>query len=166
MKLKDRLVELGACREALCWVGDRSLTNAWHECERADWMLWGCVIVGVDRGLVVRSACACARTALKYVPAGEDRPRLAIEAAEAWADCPSDAAANSAADAARAAARAADTAFYAAADTAADAAARAADAADAACAAGHKNSHIDMCNLIREIIPIKQVRKALKEKKV
>jgi hypothetical protein len=33
---------------------------------------------------VVRAACDCARTALRYVPGGEDRPRLAIETAEAW----------------------------------------------------------------------------------
>lgn len=38
----------------------------------------------VDRHLVVRAACACARTALQHVPDGEDRPRIAIETAEAW----------------------------------------------------------------------------------
>jgi hypothetical protein len=36
---------------------------------------------GVDRSLVVLAACDCARTALRYVPPGEDRPLLAIEAA-------------------------------------------------------------------------------------
>lgn len=39
MKLKDRLTELGACPEALRWVGERSLAKAWTECEHADWML-------------------------------------------------------------------------------------------------------------------------------
>jgi hypothetical protein len=34
---------------------------------------------------VVLAACACAETALKYVPKGEDRPRLAIETARKWA---------------------------------------------------------------------------------
>ena len=40
---------------------------------------------GVDRRLVVLAACDCAETALRYVPAGEDRPRRAIETARAWA---------------------------------------------------------------------------------
>jgi hypothetical protein len=39
---------------------------------------------GVDRSLVVLAACDCARTWLRHVPPGEDRPRLAIETAEAW----------------------------------------------------------------------------------
>ena len=31
------------------------------------------------------TACECARLALVHIPAGEDRPRLAIETAEKWA---------------------------------------------------------------------------------
>jgi hypothetical protein len=169
MKLKDRLTELDACQEGLRWVGDRSLAKAWIECERADWMLWGCTMVGVDRRLVVRAAGACARTALQYVPAGEDRPRLAIEAAEAWADCPSDAAAyaaNAAARNAADAAYAACAAANAAADAAADAAYAAAYSACAAADAAAGYTHIAMCNLIRGIIPLKEIRKAMKEENV
>jgi hypothetical protein len=39
---------------------------------------------GVDRVLLVRVACAIARTALHIMPDGEDKPRLAIDAAERW----------------------------------------------------------------------------------
>lgn len=39
MTLHDQLVRLGACPEAVRWVGDRDLATAWAECERADWML-------------------------------------------------------------------------------------------------------------------------------
>jgi len=37
------------------------------------------------RRRLVLAACACARRGLQYVPMYEDRPRLAIEAAERWA---------------------------------------------------------------------------------
>ena len=57
---------------------------AWERCDRGDWLLWISAKLGVDRRTIVLSACACARTALQYVPPGEDRPRLAIERAEAW----------------------------------------------------------------------------------
>ena len=38
-----------------------------------------------SRKKLVLAACACARQALRFVPTGEDRPRLAIEIAERWA---------------------------------------------------------------------------------
>lgn len=41
-------------------------------------------IARADRRVGVWLACACARTALRYVSAGEDKPRLAIETAERW----------------------------------------------------------------------------------
>jgi hypothetical protein len=108
---------------------------AWDNCQRPDWMLWAAAVLGVDCRLIVRAAAMCARTALKYVPIGENRPLAAIEAAERWAENPTEkAAAADAVDAAYAAADAADAA-YAAAD-AADAA-DAANAADAAYAAAN-----------------------------
>ena len=82
--MRDRLIKMGACEDAVAWVGERDIAAAWAECERADWMLWLAGRV-VAREPVVLAACACARTALQYVPAGEDRPQLAIETAEAWA---------------------------------------------------------------------------------
>jgi len=41
-------------------------------------------LVKQNHRLGVWCACACAREALKYVPKGEDRPRIAIETAEKW----------------------------------------------------------------------------------
>jgi hypothetical protein len=77
--------DLNACAPAREWVGNRTVAQAWAECSRGDWLIWWAERTGVDRRLVVRAACACARLALPYVPEGEDRPRLAIETAEAWA---------------------------------------------------------------------------------
>ncbi len=70
--------------EATAWAKKRRWLHAWETCEDARWMLHAAAKVGVDPRLVVRAACACARTTLDRVPAGEERPRRAIEAAEAW----------------------------------------------------------------------------------
>jgi len=139
--IAERLRKMGACGEAVDWADTlkhRSMQRAWDECPRADWLIWFAAKKGVKREKLVLAACACARTALKFVPKGELRPLKAIETAEAW--CRGDAtmeevrAARSAAYAAAAAdaAYAADADAYAA---AADAAAAAAAAADAAYAA-------------------------------
>ena len=47
-------------------------------------MLWIADRIGVDRKLVVRAECDCARTSLKFVPKGEKRPLIAIQTAERW----------------------------------------------------------------------------------
>ena len=106
------------------------------------------------------------RSVLPYVPVGEDRPRLAIELAEAWcngrATIVEVRTAAYAAYAAYAAADAADAdadaayAAYAAADAAyaANAAANAAaDTAYAAADAAWSKAHLEMCVLVRALIP-------------
>jgi len=86
-------------------------------------------IAASDRRVGVWLACAVARTALRLVPAGEDRPRIAIETAERWVrGTATEQECRDAADAAYANADAAYAAAYAAAN-AADAAAYAAYAA-------------------------------------
>jgi len=85
----DKLVAMNACPDAVEWArAYSSLTAAWKACERADWMLWlagklCCTIP--QRQRLVLGACACARTALKYVPKGEGHPLVAIQTAERWA---------------------------------------------------------------------------------
>lgn len=138
--LTDRIRDLQPCSDAAAWLTSQpDPETAWVICERADWMLWLAARLDIDRPTLARAACDCARTALKYVPTGEDRLRLAIEASERWADDPSKdnhKAARDAARAAYAAAYAADAAAaYAAAAYAAAYAAYAATDADAADAA-------------------------------
>jgi hypothetical protein len=110
-------------------------------------MLWLLDQISADRRKFTWVAAQCARLVLHLVPEGEDRPRLAIEAAEAFSrgeatvkDCLK--AAYAAADAADVADAAYSVAAYSASVSAADAAfsayaafASAADAADAAYAA-------------------------------
>ena len=85
-KYIEELKKLGACSEAI--KASRKYTTSqklWDDCGRGDWMLWLITRTQHDRKQLVLAACACARLSLKYVPAGEDRPRIAIETAEKWA---------------------------------------------------------------------------------
>lgn len=88
-KLQRHLKSLRACVEARKWAGKRTALGVWRGCQRADWLLWWVAKTDANENKrIALAACACARTALKYVPVGEDRPRLAIEAAEKWVHNP------------------------------------------------------------------------------
>jgi hypothetical protein len=132
-KLQTHLETLVACEGAKEWSKELTAKVTWEKCSRPDWLLWWAARTTKNsKQSIVRVAAQCARLSLKYVPEGEDRPRLAIESAEKWAENPTQENAKAAADAARAAAYAAyaaDAAAYAA--RAAAYAAYAADAADA-----------------------------------
>ena len=169
MKFAEKLEAMGACREAVKWVGKRGLKTAWRDCKRPDWMLW---YAGrkVDRKLLVLAACDCAETALQHVPDGEDRPRIAIETARARVAAgkatindvrqSSNAAyaANAVATAATsAAASAADAAAYAAASAADEAASSAANAASAAASAANAAANAAMADLIRKRITVEDL---------
>lgn len=87
----DELEDLNACNDAVQWAQSYdSLDVAWAACERADWMLW---LLGrlsgppesEARKPLVLCACACARTALRFVKEGETRPLACIETVERWA---------------------------------------------------------------------------------
>jgi hypothetical protein len=177
-ELIKQLTDFKACEDAIQWVRDNKYTlkEAWAKSKRADWLLWYmCRTEMATQKERIHIICDCAATALKYVPKGEDRPRLAIEAARKYADNPTEenrnatyAAANAATDAAYAAdaatyaaAYAADAATYAAAYAAAHAATDAAYAADAAHAAAYAaayaaypKAHIKMCRMIRRKINV------------
>lgn len=87
------LKKLGACNEAVAWAGDKSLKEAWETCERADWMFWLCEKMKGIKGWpsekeIVFAACDCAELVLPYFTKkypDDNRPRLAIETARAWA---------------------------------------------------------------------------------
>lgn len=80
------LSRLEACDSAKYWAQNRQVGEATYlACPRGDWLLWVLAHLDLRRPLLVLAACACARQALRYIPEGEDRPRLAIATAEAWA---------------------------------------------------------------------------------
>jgi hypothetical protein len=123
----------------------------------------------VPRQELVLAACDCAETALRYVPEGEHRPRLAIETARRWArgeatvkevDAARVAAISAYINAGYAASFAALTAYatpapFAAhsAAVAAKEAARAAAHAPNAAAAANDAAYAEMCQLIRQRWP-------------
>ena len=127
-----------ACEASLEWLQSRTLAEAWEQCERGDWLLWLAAQV-VDRKRLVMAACACARLALVHVPAGNERPRIAIGTAEAW--CRGEAAIEQVREAGRN-------------SSAAAAAAAAAAYAAAAYAAAKKREHEKMCKIIRSMLTL------------
>ena len=134
---------MDACQEAIEWVGDRTLEQAWNDCERGDWMLWFAEKAGVELQPLTLAKARCANLVVHLMK--DERSRNAVEVAERFglgkatreeldvAAYAAYAAAAADADAADAAARAAyaDAAYaaYAAYATAAYATAAAADAA-------------------------------------
>lgn len=86
-------------KEVQAWLGDkdaakccdmevgrpRSLAEVYEQLHRADWWLWVAIAAGVDRRRVALAACACARTALCYMPEGEPSSHRVIELTERWA---------------------------------------------------------------------------------
>jgi len=82
----DRLRALGACWPAIDWASTQpDAQTAWRNCENPEWLIWLADRIGATHQQIVLAACACVRTALKYIPEEEERPLMAIEAAEAWA---------------------------------------------------------------------------------
>jgi len=82
----ETLKAMGACPPAIKWASRYpDLQSAYDACDRGDRMLWYVARAGTDRRRLTLAACECARLALPHVPDGEDRPRIAIETAEAWA---------------------------------------------------------------------------------
>ena len=160
------------CTEGLTFADqcDFDAVKIWNTCPRGDWMIWLLrKTQSIDRQTSVKLACLWAEHVLSIYESKhpDDKcPRLAIEAAKAWADNPTDEklalvklaadeawkarraayAATCAAAAAYAAAAAAYAAAYA--DAADDAAAYAAYAA--ADAAAERKWQADK---IRELIP-------------
>ncbi len=81
-----RLRALGACgssqTDAVPWAKrfGSDGRGAWLACTRPDWLLWLAGRLGLRRQCVLAGAI-CAARALRYVSAGEGRPRAAIVAA-------------------------------------------------------------------------------------
>ena len=88
LKLATILSRLDACSEATRWAKTQpDLQTAWANCKRSDWMLWLLARTTLDQDdpRFRLMACYFAEAVLHLVPAGEDRPRLAIECARRFA---------------------------------------------------------------------------------
>jgi hypothetical protein len=181
MKFKTMLIKMRACNDAIDWVGNKSIKQAWEECERADWMLWY-LSKTIDRKRVVYLAALCAETVVdiyeKKYP-NDSRVRDCIQACKDWSNnkisldelekyrnaaaraaaARADAfAAFAAAFVASAAADADDNDAFAA-TAAASAAASAADAFAVAADADREKHEKKMCDIIRKNIELKEIIK-------
>jgi len=106
MTFADQLRNMGACPEAVEWVGTRTLEQAWATCQRGEWMAWLTHRLQLDS----RKAAADIAERVWYQVKPESRLACAwaIDAARRGADAKEMAAAGDAcADAAWADARAA-----------------------------------------------------------
>ena len=74
--LKEKLVELGACRDAVEWAGDKELPEAWETCPRGDWMLWLAQKAGVSLRTLTAAKAECAATVLHLMK--DERSRNAV----------------------------------------------------------------------------------------
>lgn len=91
VSLRLHLESIGACKDARLWSANKTASEAWLECEKPEWLFWWASHTPINtHQQIVRGACACARSVLHLVPDGELRPLWAIEAAERWADDPTE----------------------------------------------------------------------------
>ena len=179
MTFAEQLRQLSACPEAIAWVGERTLDQAWTQSDRGDWMAW------LTHTLALDSRAAAADIAERVWHLVEPDSQLAcawaIDCARRGADGDEMRAAWDAAwDAARAAARDARAAAWAAADAAdaagdaaraaADAAgdaartARAAGAAEAAEAAAKAAERLGQADIMRSHFTAAQIAEALERR--
>lgn len=156
--LARALVKLEACHTAVAWARSkdrpRGWRRAWDACPDGSWLLWlaGRLCQPGDdlHRLVVLAVCDVAETTLVHVPAGETRPRKAIEAARAWAR------GEATIELVRAAARAAAEAAAWPAARSAEAAAEAAWPAEARTASLARSAEI-----VRARIPYRMIRERM-----
>jgi hypothetical protein len=158
MTLSEKLTKMGACEEAVEWVGDKTLDEAWAECERGDWMLWLAQESGVDKRTLTLAKARCAKLVVHLMK--DERSVKAVEVAERYGlgeatDKELDEARRAAAYAAYVAAAfvAADYAAYAAADCAYDAH----DAAAYAAGAEREKVLSQCADICRDVIKVESL---------
>jgi hypothetical protein len=81
--LRRILREFIVCPDGLDWAKERTIDEAFHDCQRADWLLYlGGLMAGrpgwpgVDE--IVALSADCARTALRFIPRHVDAPRKVL----------------------------------------------------------------------------------------
>jgi hypothetical protein len=141
--MKELLIKLDACDEAIEWAGDRTIEEIVKDCDRGDWLLWLAKKIDIELQPLTLAKGHCANTVRHLMK--DERSIKAVDMAIAFGEgratmeeLNNAAYAVAVADAAYAAAAAAvaDAAYAAAAAAAAEAAYAAAFGAAANAAAG------------------------------
>jgi hypothetical protein len=117
-QLKDLLIELNACEDAIDWVGDKTIEQALADSQRGDWLLWLAKKLDLPLNKLTLAKARCAKTVIHLMK--DQRSIDAVNVAEKFGldECTIEelntAAADAAYAAAAAAAYAADAAYAAA----------------------------------------------------
>ena len=61
-EVMELLNKLNACQEAKLWAAGKTLSQAWQECQRADWMLWLLGRSQIDKKTIATIAVEFAET--------------------------------------------------------------------------------------------------------
>jgi len=155
---RDKLRAMKACASALRWIGDRTIEQAWRDCQRSDWMFWLLERIAPGDPRLRLAAADMAERACDLIP--DEPTRLAA----AWAigaarrgDADEMRAAYAAADAAYAAAYATAFAAYGADAAAAAAAADATAAYAARSLASRINESAAQADILRQYFSAREV---------
>lgn len=80
MKLKEYLLKLRACQEAIEWAGDMYIEEVVKKCHRGDWLLWLAQMVDMDIRTLTLAKARSAKTVIHLM---EDQRSIdAINVAE------------------------------------------------------------------------------------
>lgn len=82
MTFKQHLIDIGACKEALIWAGDKTAKECWETCENYDWIFWWAARENIEKKKFVDCACKIARLVVYLDNSGKSI--LVIEATEIW----------------------------------------------------------------------------------
>ena len=158
--MKELLLKLKACKEAIKWAGDKTAEEVIATCHRGDWLLWLANKLKVDDRPLALAKGHCANTVRHLMK--DNKSIKAVDAAIAYGNGEiskeelKDAAyayASAASSAASSAAASAYAASYAPSYAASYAAAAAADAAAyASAAAARKSNQIETANICRKYL--------------
>jgi hypothetical protein len=165
--MKELLIKLNACDEAIEWAGDRTIEEIVKDCDRGDWLLWLAKKIDIELQPLTLAKGHCANTVRDLMK--NERSIEAVDMAIAFGEGratmeelnnAANAAADAAYDAVFYAAIVADAAIvgdapyaaYAAATAAANAAFYAANAADDAAKAAKKQNQKETAEICRKYI--------------
>ena len=60
--MKELLIKLNACDEAIEWAGDRTIEEIVKDCDRGDWLLWLAKKIGIELQPLTLAKAHCANT--------------------------------------------------------------------------------------------------------
>jgi hypothetical protein len=60
--MKELLIKLNACDEAIEWAGDRTIEEIVKDCDRGDWLLWLAKKIGIELQPLTLAKGHCANT--------------------------------------------------------------------------------------------------------